>query len=59
MAWDLYFFAQDLIFCTLPLSLWPHLAVTPAEQEATLSLKWINALMEVAGHGEGVCEACD
>lgn len=33
---------------------WPHLAVTPAEQEAALSLKWINALMEVAGLGEGV-----
>jgi len=42
-------------FCLFLLRyLWSHLAVTPAEQGAALSLKWINALMEVAGLGEGV-----
>lgn len=40
-------------FC-FPLSVWPHLAVTPAESEAVLSFKWINARMEVARLGEGV-----
>ena len=41
-------------FYSPPLSFWPHLAVTPVEREAALFLKWINALMEVAGLGEGV-----
>lgn len=37
----------------------PHLAVAPVQQEVALSLKWINALMEVARAGEGMWEACD
>lgn len=31
-----------------------HLAVTQRAGSCSLSLKWINALMEVAGLGEGV-----
>lgn len=52
-----FFFSSPLLLVA------SHLAVThragSCSLSLSLSLKWINALMEVAGLGEGVWEACD